>query len=255
LSSDTIEMAQGDSTTISGGMIDNATIADVNIFTSNGVIHVIDTVILPPAPPEPATGIEYTVQIVNLTKGQVFSPPVLVSHSRDAAVFMPGMPASAPLALLAEDGETGDLADALRSLDAVNDVQVSGAPIAPGETRTMTLKLTPGKNLVSVVSMLVQTNDTFMAATATMTDFFKLKRSAERRPVSVMATAWDAGSEYNSELCDHIPGPPCGNKFAAPDEPGEGYVYISNGIHGIGDLDSATYDWRGPVARITVTRN
>lgn len=256
--SSNIEMAQGDETTISvtdeGAFIDNAQIVMTNIFTSNGVIHVIDAVILPPEPPAEAEGIEYMVEIVNITKGQIFSPPILVSHSRDAALFQLGQPASDALALMAEDGDASELASALRSLDAVNDVKVSGAPLMPGETRIMTLKVTPGKNLVSVAGMLVQTNDAFFAATAETRDFFLLKRSIERIPVTEMATAYDAGSEANTELCAHIPGPPCGNAFSSPDQAGEGYVYVSNGIHGGGDLDSSTYDWRGPVAKITVVR-
>jgi hypothetical protein len=31
-------------------------------------------------------------------------------------------------------------------------------------------------------------------------------------------------------------------------------VHIHRGTHGIGDLDADRYDWRNPVARITVTR-
>lgn len=258
LSNDSLTTAQGDTASISlndtGAFINDAQIIMTNIFTSNGVIHVIDAVILPPTPPAEATGIEYEVTIVNLTKGQVFSPPILVSHNSDAALFQLGQPASGALALLAEDGDASELATALRGLDAVNDVKVSGAPMMPGETRVMSLKLTPGKNLVSVAGMLVQTNDAFFAATAEMRDFFLLKRSIERQPVNAMANAYDAGSEFNSESCAHIPGPPCGSPLSSPDEDGEGYVYISNGIHGVGDLDSATYDWRGPVAKITVIR-
>jgi hypothetical protein len=33
---------------------------------------------------------------------------------------------------------------------------------------------------------------------------------------------------------------------------GEGYVYISNGISGIGDLAPNDFDWRNPVARVVV---
>ena len=35
---------------------------------------------------------------------------------------------------------------------------------------------------------------------------------------------------------------------------GEGYIYISNGIRGVGDLDADLRDWRNPGARITITR-
>jgi hypothetical protein len=34
----------------------------------------------------------------------------------------------------------------------------------------------------------------------------------------------------------------------------KGYLRIHRGIHGISDLKPAIYDWRNPVAKITVTR-
>lgn len=34
---------------------------------------------------------------------------------------------------------------------------------------------------------------------------------------------------------------------------GGGYVHISSGIHGIGNLQPASYDWRNPVARIKIS--
>ena len=54
----------------------------------------------------------------------------------------------------------------------------------------------------------------------------------------------------------HIPGPICGGAGLSPGEnpDDEGYVHIHRGIHGIGDLNASVYDWRNPVARITVTR-
>ena len=67
----------------------------------------------------------------------------------------------------------------------------------------------------------------------------------------VMALAYDAGSEANTELCDFIPGPPCGNHVKDSSE-AEGYVFVHSGIHGIGDIDAAMYDWRGPVANVVI---
>jgi hypothetical protein len=34
----------------------------------------------------------------------------------------------------------------------------------------------------------------------------------------------------------------------------EGYVYVSRGISGEGDLAASAHDWRNPVARVTVKR-
>ena len=68
----------------------------------------------------------------------------------------------------------------------------------------------------------------------------------------VLANAYDAGSEANSEDCGFIPGPPCGNGESRAPGGAEGFVHIHSGIHGSGDLDPAEYDWRNPVARITM---
>jgi hypothetical protein len=53
--------------------------------------------------------------------------------------------------------------------------------------------------------------------------------------------------------CSHIPGPPCGMHVRMP-AGAEGYVYVHAGIHGTGDLNPAQFDWRNPVAKITVTK-
>ena len=68
------------------------------------------------------------------------------------------------------------------------------------------------------------------------------------------ANGYDAGSEMNDELCVNIPGPRCGGDGEFKALSGEGYVHISPGIQGIGDLSSAVYDWRNPVAVVTIQR-
>lgn len=62
------------------------------------------------------------------------------------------------------------------------------------------------------------------------------------------------GTEDNNELCSHIPGPACnstsGNEEAGP---GEGFVHVHPGFHGVGDeLSAAGYDWRNPVAEVSI---
>ena len=48
--------------------------------------------------------IKYKITITNLTRGQVFSPPIVISHDRSFRLFTLGDMASAGLALLAEEG-------------------------------------------------------------------------------------------------------------------------------------------------------
>ena len=44
-----------------------------------------------------------------------------------------------------------------------------------------------------------------------------------------------------------------GSNVHDPADP-EGFVHISNGIHGIGDLAADGYDWDNPVAHVRIVR-
>lgn len=193
---------------------------------------------------------DYTVTITNLTLGQVFSPPVLVTHKQDVALFTLGDAASDELALVAEDGVGQDLAALASTLPGVADAQATSAPIPPGETVAFQISSNPGFDVLSVVSMLVNTNDAFLAI-----DSEPLPKT-RRSSVGYRALAYDAGSEANNEDCAFIPGPACpgdsGNDRAVDDA--EGYVYVHNGMHDSADLSAAVYDWRNPVALIKVER-
>jgi hypothetical protein len=95
--------------------------------------------------------------------------------------------------------------------------------------------------------MLIPTNDSFIAVNG-----MPLPKGKE--PAVYLSTGHDAGSEPNDEICANIPGPVCGGEGTSPNAGGEGFVHITAGIHGIGDLAAADYDWRNPVARIVVKK-
>ncbi len=82
-----------------------------------------------------------------------------------------------------------------------------------------------------------------------------MRAPKRNRAVVMTAPAYDAGSEVNSELCVEIPGPPsvCAGEGFNPGA-GEGYVRVSEGIHGVGDLSANVYNWRNPVASISIRR-
>lgn len=191
----------------------------------------------------------YEVTVTNLTRGQYFTPMIVTTHSSGAALFEPGAEPSAALADLAEGGATDGLAMALEDANAAFDIQYTGGGlIGPGESRTVTIDASlRGYNKLSLAGMLLPTNDTFVGVDA-------LPLTALRStPVDAYAFAWDAGSEINDESCAHIPGPQCGGEPFSMGL-GEGYVHISPGIQGVGDLDPADYDWRNPVAMVRVVR-
>lgn len=192
----------------------------------------------------------YEVTITNITKGQVFSPPVLVTHSSDVALFAVGEPALDELAIVAEDGDGVPLADLVSTLPQVAEAQSTTAPIPPGGSAVYQITSKRGFNVISVVSMMVNTNDALIAI-----DSRPLPRWRHSNR-SYNALGYDAGSEGNNEDCQFIPGPACpsdsGNLRSTGDA--EGFVHIHNGVHGIKDLAPDAYDWRNPVAKIEVRR-
>ncbi len=191
----------------------------------------------------------YAVTITNITAGQVFTPVLVATHTSEVGFFELGSAPSDELADLAEGGATGGLQAVLDSLpELVMDTNTSGTTpdgnplINPGESVTVYINGNRDYNRISLAGMLLPTNDSFVAI-----DSMPLPR----HHAASMALAYDAGSEMNDELCANIPGPQCGG---APfsDGLGEGFVHISRGISGEGDLAASDYDWRNPVARVTV---
>lgn len=188
----------------------------------------------------------FEVTITNLTPGQIISPPVVVSHDSSFSLFQPGEMASPALAAMAEDAMVDLLISQLMEDPAVNDVEQADDGIGPGGSMTVQIAAGGSARRISVVGMLVTTNDTFFAARG-------IPVPRGRTSTSVMAPGYDAGSEENNESCDYIPGPPCGNPGQNAGVP-EGFIHINNGIQGVGDLDPAGFDWRNPVAQVTVRR-
>ena len=208
-----------------------------------------------------ATGLAqetYKVTVHNLTRGQLITPPLVVVHDSSTSLFSVGQPASAELATLAEEGNPVPLLEATMGMDGVFDTAVAFGPgdppvIPPGQSASVTVESTYGYRLLSVVGMLATTNDTFFAASGVQIPPRVTLFQPPPRSVTVNAPAYDAGSEANSESCEFIPGPPCGNHAHDPAE-AEGFIYISNGVRGTGDIDAVEGDWRNPVARVTITR-
>jgi hypothetical protein len=188
---------------------------------------------------------KYAVTITNITSGQTFTPLLVVTHKSSVSLFEPGEPASAELATLAESGDVSALASVLDGMPSeVFSTADSGGLLGPGESVTVEIRGSFRFRRISVAGMLIPTNDTFVALNAAHLPI---------RGHSYTVPAYDAGSEFNDELCSNIPGPTCGGAGNSVED-GEGYVHISRGISGIGDLEPSNYDWRNPVARISIER-
>jgi hypothetical protein len=192
----------------------------------------------------------YEVSITNVTKGQIISPLVVATH-RDSMtpVYTFGSPASPELAGVAEDADLQPFIDMLTNDPSVAEViTITGVngPILPGETATGVINSNRYAQLISAAGMLVTTNDTFTGLNGSVLP----GRGWELH----IAGGYDAGSEANNEDCAYIPGPPCGNAGVRATAGAEGYVYVGNGIHGVGSLTPADFDWDNPVALIRIRR-
>jgi hypothetical protein len=194
---------------------------------------------------------QFEVTITNITRGQTFTPSMVVTHPGQFLIFKLGQPASEALEILAEGGDTGPLSEEAAAV--ATDVQTIPGLLGPGETTSVTVNgLTEG-GYISIASMLIPTNDTFYAVN---------RNPLPAKGAMYLVPAYDAGTEANDQNCASIPGPRCGGEGHSPEasDGDEGFVHISNGFHGIGVEDSEgneilgplVYDWRNPVARITV---
>jgi hypothetical protein len=207
-----------------------------------------------PVPPAAAAdGAEYfEVTVTNLTRDQRFTPIMVASHKAGVRLFALGAPASPELATLAEEGNTTPLKAALLADPRVLEATDSGALLDPGASVTIRVRTRGNFSRVSVASMLIPTNDAFLALNG-------VKGPDLGKSSTHTSVAYDSGSERNDETCASIPGPgfvECGGPGGggAPAGGEEGFVHVHSGIHGIGDLDAAERDWRNPTARIVIRR-
>jgi len=200
----------------------------------------------------------YEVTVTNATNNVTFTPIIGVTHTSAASLFEVGEPASVALEELAEGGSPALLEaefDAIRNT-AVEIATAAGTPAdgpftAAGQTATFRIRAHQGADRLSMAAMLLPTNDSFMALNGV--------HLPARGSATYAAIGYDAGTELNDQLCNNIPGPQCDG---TPD--GEGtnparndrgdFVHVSSGVHDTGDLRAYAYDWRNPVAIVTVTR-
>jgi hypothetical protein len=174
----------------------------------------------------------YAVTVTNVTRGQVLSPPVVIMHDRSFSLFTPG---------------DGPLLALLGVTDSVFDVNIGAGPVPPGGSITVEVSGRGRFRYITVAGMLVTTNDAFFSG--------RVPVRGTNRQWRFAASAYDAGSEGNTESCDHIPGPPCGNALVRVPDSAEGFVHVHAGIHGDADLVPSMHDWRNPTALVTVERS
>ena len=187
----------------------------------------------------------YEVTLTNITKGQAFTPRLGITHT-GGQLFSPGAPAIAELVTIAEGGDISPLMGLLDSFpQVVTDMSTGDGLLMPGESQSFMIEGDTGDQF-TLINMIIPTNDGFTAVNGVALP--------ESGTVTYHSVVYDAGSETNDELCANIPGPVCGGAGGSPEDDGEGYIYIHPGIQGIGDLESASYDWRNPAAMVVIRK-
>lgn len=152
----------------------------------------------PTPTPTPAPTYEYEVTVTNMTSNQPLSPITLVTHKDDYKPFTVGMASDAALELLAESGDNTEVLALATVVDKASD----SAPLGPGSTYTHTLETKDTTLNLSILSMLVNTNDAFTGLNS-----HDLTSYSVGDMKSFTLNVYDSGTEANSEMAATIPGP------------------------------------------------
>lgn len=186
----------------------------------------------------------YEVQYTNRAR-QTLTSPVCAVHRRGAQLFEIGTAAPPGLATLAEDGDESAFAAEAQALSGVHRV-ASGSFVSSSSEGSIEISSRRGQRLSCVFGMLVATNDAFAAVRGV-----RLPQGVGES-VSFRGSVYDAGSEVNTESCEHVPGGPCDAHFVGISE--NGTVQIHLGIQGIANLSPEQHGWPRAVVRGTITR-
>ena len=206
----------------------------------------------------------FEITLTNLTEGvhgesgQTLSPAIFAAHPAGVKLAEVGQPANDAIVALAEGGDTSGL-EALATAAGANIMIAMNADMTrrytmPGQSTTVTITADMTNSSLSVGSMLVSTNDAFIAAI----DVPLFDEDGMPVSASLDLMAYDAGSEDNTEMASDIPGPlgldeatdPPGSNERVPTE--GGVIAAHEGIQGVGDVTEA-FAWEEPTAMLTIT--
>ena len=186
---------------------------------------------------KPNKMVTYDITVINASNNQPLSPLAVVLHKDNYIAWELGAPASMGLEELAESGspmaflqEFGD--------EAYESVAGTGI-IPPGGSETVSLSIVDSTTpLLSVATMMVNTNDAFAGITGKM-----LKHLETGTVYSMALPIYDAGTEANSESAASIPGPAAGGEGLNTARDDFGFVAMHPGVVTADDgLSSSTLD-------------
>ena len=160
-------------------------------------------------PDAPAEAGSFTITFTNTAEFQPLTPPVVALHNPPDSenlfrFFEVSQPATGLLIPIAEDGDNAPLAEAVAGQVAAGNiaggvaVPEEGGPLLPGTSSSITVTPVNDTPVLSIVSMVVCTNDGF-----TGVDSMPLAAGSFTTPI------YDAGSESNVEMLSYWV-EPCG---------------------------------------------
>jgi hypothetical protein len=213
-----------------------------------------------------ANATDFNVKIVNLTNGIWYTPFLVAAHPVGTSLFTVGQPASASLQMMAEGGDISGLVADLETMGATIAEDPAAGLLPPAMSTDVDLNTDDTSNvLLSVVAMLLPTNDAFVGLGA-------ITIPTDPGTYMFPVPAFDAGTEANDELITGggmpgVPGIPAdpggmtgtgGSGAAMADANGNIHIHRNtlgdtNATGGVSDLDSRVHRWLNPVARIVVT--
>ncbi len=221
-----------------------------------------EPVVEEPVTPEPVSQM-FEITLTNLTEGvhgesgQTLSPAIFAAHPAGVKLAAVGEPANEAIVMLAEGGNTSGLealaAAAGANVEIAMNADMTRRYTMPGQSSTVTLTADMVNSSLSVGSMLVSTNDAFIAAI----DVPLFDEAGMPVSTTIELMAYDAGSEDNTEMASDIPGPlgldeaadPAGSNARVPTE--GGVIAPHEGIQGVGDVSEA-FAWDEPTAMLTI---
>ncbi len=205
----------------------------------------------------------FEITLTNLTtgehgvSGQTFSPAIFAAHPAGVKLAEVGQPASPAIVALAEGGNTAGLAALATAAGAdvkiAMNVDMTRRYTMPGQSTTVTVTADKTNSSLSIGSMLVSTNDAFIA----VIDEPLFDEDGMPVTTTIELMAYDAGSEDNTEMASDIPGPlgldeatdPPGSNERVPTV--DGVIAAHEGIQGGADVGEA-FAWEEPTATLMI---
>jgi len=204
------------------------------------------------------------IEVTNTTHNIYFTPLLITAHPAGEHLFQAGVAATASLQAMAEGGDISLLLTDVGGADADTAADPAAGLLPPGQTTTTTLITAAGNSQLSLVGMLLPTNDGFVGL-----DGLTLPTTPGAYVYSL--NGYDAGTEANDELINTvnggvpgIPGIPAdpsgaagtGGSGVAASETNpvvhihRGNLGDTNPTGGTSDLDSTEHRWLNPVAQL-----